>query len=133
MTGLDGGICMLARLALLVVMVAALGCGDGSSGVADAGYDLYIRCVPGFSATCPEGQPCPTPAAGGGCQGLPTSPIDVPARLGDAAPVPGTAFPTGCQIGLPSLPGVPLWPEQTTCTCGGHWPGITEHDWICPI
>ena len=130
---------MQGRLGVLVVVVAALGCGETGSGRPDAGpadaggqadYLLSILCLPSY-AGCPEGQPCPTVPVGtdAGCDELPTWPFDVPAGIGDAGPAPGYAFPNGCQI---KLPGHDLYGSQATCTCGGYWGGYQYGSWVCP-
>jgi hypothetical protein len=109
---------VLGRVGLLVVVLAALGCGDrdgaaagdgGTAGVVDAaGYEVWFTCEvrAGAGANCPDGEQCPRlPLGSGGCDGVP--PCGSASACGDyyqSLPdgiSPDAGYPRGCVVGMP--------------------------------
>ena len=116
---------MVVRLASLVVVLAALGCGDSST------YHAWMKCEAGYDAGCPPGAACPAlPAGSGGCAS--TSPCDIGQDACDylEATHPGVEFPQGCSLGVPG-PKAGAAHGQVICTCGSSWIGAQPTDWVC--
>ena len=104
------------RLAVVVALLAVVGCGDR--------YDVTFKCAAG-AADCPAGEECPTvPLGSGGCD-------DLPGLFGHEPTKVDVGRPLGCMVGLAY--GNPYYSnEQERCICKKLTP-MSPVEWLCPL